>query len=75
MRDGVFAARKGLPALALVTEAFVTQGEFIARALGMPDVPRPVIEHPVSGTGLANMQRIAAELAPRLLAALESGRA
>ena len=75
MRDGVFLARKGLPAIALVTEEFVEQGNFIARALGMPDVPRTVVEHPISGTGRENLQRVARELAPKLLAALEKGSA
>jgi hypothetical protein len=71
VRDGVFAARKGLPSIALVTEEFVDQGTLIARALGMPDLPRTVIEHPISGTGLANLERVAKELAPRLLEALQ----
>jgi hypothetical protein len=61
--------------VAILTEAFVVQGNFIARAVGMPDLPRAVIEHPVSGTGLANLQRVADGLAPRLIAALASGRA
>ena len=73
MRDGVFAARRGLPAIALVTEEFAKQGDFIARAIGMPDVPRTVIEHPVSGTGRANLERVARELVPRLIRSLESG--
>lgn len=56
--------------MAILTEAFVAQGEFIARAVGMPGIPRAVIEHPVSGTGLANLQRVADALAPRLIATL-----
>ncbi len=75
MRDGVFAAKAGLPAVAILTEEFVVQGDFIARAVGMPGIPRAVIEHPVSGSGMANMQRVADELAPRLIAALAAGRA
>jgi hypothetical protein len=69
----VFLARKGLPAIALVTEEFVDQGDFIARAIGMPDIPRTVVEHPVSGTGRANLERIAKALAPRLVRTLEKG--
>ena len=75
MRDGVFAARLGLPAVAILTEEFVIQGDFVARAVGMPAIPRVIIEHPVSGTGRENLQRVADEVAPRLVAALAEGRA
>jgi hypothetical protein len=75
VRDGVFAARLGVPSVAILTEEFVTQGEFVARAIGMPAIPRVVIEHPVSGTGRANLERVAREVTPRLLKALSEGRA
>lgn len=74
MRDGVLAARAGIPAVAIITEEFVTQGEFVARAVGMTAIPRVVIEHPVSGSGRENIQRVAAEVTPRLLRALAEGR-
>ena len=70
MRDGVFAARLGLPAVAVLTEEFVVQGEFVAKAVGMPAVPRVIIEHPVSGTGRENLTRVAIVAVPRLIAAL-----
>ena len=70
MRDGVFAARLGLPAVAILTEEFVVQGEFVAKAVGMPSIPRVIIEHPVSGTGHDNLMRVAAEAVPALVAAL-----
>ncbi len=75
MRDGVFAARAGIPAVAILTEEFVVQGEFVARAVGMPAIPRVIIEHPVSGTGRENLTRVAREVTPRLLKALAEGRA
>ncbi|MFN0093560.1 MAG: hypothetical protein ACKVVT_02130 [Dehalococcoidia bacterium] len=75
MRDGVFVARQGIPAVAILTEEFVTQGEFVAKAVGMPAIPRVVIEHPVSGSGKANITRVAEEVTPRLLRALVEGRA
>ena len=74
MRDGVFSARLGIPAVAILTEEFVVQGEFVARAVGMPAIPRVIIEHPVSGTGHENLQRVARKVAPALLAALIEGR-
>lgn len=75
MRDGVFAARAGLPAVAILTEEFVVQGDFVAAAVGMPAIPRVIIEHPVSGTGRENLVRVANEVAPRVIAALAQGRA
>ena len=74
MRDGVFVAKAGVPAVAILTEEFVTQGEFVARAVSMPSVPRVVIEHPVAGTGHDNMVRVANAAVPELIAALSGDR-
>ncbi len=73
MRDGVSIARLGIPAVALVTEDFWPQGDFVARSLGMPDVPRIRLPHPLAGTGRENLERVARELAPRVIEALEGG--
>ena len=56
--------------MALVTEEFWDQGDFVARSAGMPDVPRVQLPHPVAGSGAAAMRKIAAELAPSIVAAL-----
>ncbi len=69
MRDGVELARRGIPAVALVTEHFADQGDFVARSVGLPDLPRVHLPHPVAGTGDANMRRVADAIAPRLLRA------
>lgn len=69
MRDGVRVARKGVPAVALVTEEFWPQGDFIARSVGMPDVPRVQLPHPVAGTGVENMAMVATAMVPKILAA------
>ena len=70
MRDGIAAARRSIPAVALVTDDFLPQGDFVARSLGMPDIPRVRLPHPVAGTGADNLRRIAAEVAPEIIAAL-----
>ncbi|MEE4381154.1 MAG: hypothetical protein V2J02_04085 [Pseudomonadales bacterium] len=70
MRDGIAAARLGLPAVALVTDDFLAQGDFVAASLGMPDVPRVRLPHPLAGTGAENLARVAREVAPAILAAL-----
>lgn len=63
-------ANLGIPAVALVTEKFWPQGDFVASSLGMPDIPRVQLPHPVAGTGAANLQRIADAIAPAILNAL-----
>ena len=60
--------------MAVLTEEFVTQGDFVAQAAGMPSVPRVVIEHPVAGTGHDNLMRVANAAVPGLIAALMGDR-
>lgn len=69
MRDGIATARNGLPAIALVTEAFWPQGDFVAQSLGMPGLPRVKLPHPVAGSGMAKMQAIAEQMTPKIIAA------
>jgi hypothetical protein len=70
VRDGVNLARRGVPAVALVTTEFQPQGDFVARSLGMPDVPRVILPHPVAGSGRANMRVVAEKHVDEMLAAL-----
>ena len=72
MRDGINLARLGIPAVALVTEEFWSQGDFVAQSLGMPDIPRVKLPHPVAGTGVKNMGEVAGSIAPQVIAALEA---
>ena len=75
MRDGIAIARTGIPAVALVTEKFWPQGDFVANSLGMPDIPRLRLPHPVAGTGEANMERVAEALAPAVVGSLATAAA
>lgn len=72
MSDGIAIARRGLPALALVTEAFWPQGDFVAKSLGMPDIPRLKLPHPIAGTGQARMLQVAEMLTDSMLEALSA---
>lgn len=67
MRDGVNIAKKGLPSIALVTDDFWAQGEFIARSVGMPTVPRVRLPHPVAGTGESRITEVADEVADEII--------
>ena len=72
MRDGINLATLGIPAVALVTEEFWSQGDFVAQSLGMSGVPRIKLPHPVAGTGEANMREVADSIAPLVIRALEA---
>ncbi len=72
MRDGINLAKLGIPSVALVTEEFWAQGNFVAESLGMPGAPRVQLPHPVAGTGSENMIAVAESVAQEILAALES---
>ena len=70
MRDGINLANLGIPAVALVTEEFWSQGDFVAASLGMPGIPRIKLPHPVAGTGAANLRAVAVAIAPLVVDAL-----
>lgn len=72
MRDGIALARLGIPALAFVTADFWPQGDFVARAAGMPDLPRLQLPHPVAGTGAAALHALAKRIHRDVLARLGS---
>ena len=67
MRDGVKIARRGMPVVSLVTEDFWDQGNFVAKSLGMPDVPRVKLPHPIAGTGVSNIAMVAENVIEEIL--------
>ena len=70
MRDGIEAAKRGLPSIAFVTDDFWKQGIFVAKAQGMPDIPRIRLPHPVAGTGQAAMASLAEAILDDIVAKL-----
>ena len=74
MRDGIEAAKRGLPSIAFVTSDFWKQGEFVAKAQGMPDVPRIELPHPVAGTGQEAMATIAERIVDEIVTKLTACR-
>lgn len=72
MRDGINIAKLGMPSVALVTEDYWPQGDFVAKSLGMPDVPRVKLPHPVAGTGEANLSRIAEQVVDDIVSKFKS---
>jgi hypothetical protein len=53
--------------VALVTEDFWPQGNFVAKSLGMPDIPRVQLPHPLAGTGAQNLRAVAEQIVPKLI--------
>jgi len=72
VRDGINLANLGIPAVALVTEEFWPQGDFVAESLGMPDVPRVKLPHPIAGSGAQHMRKVAQDFAAQVGAALDA---
>jgi len=71
VRDGINVARRGIPAVAHVTDEIWDQGDFIAASFGMPEVPRVQLPHPVAGTGTDNHRVVAEKVAAEIVAAIE----
>lgn len=72
MRDGINLAKLGIPSVALVTEEFWSQGDFVAESLGMSEIPRVQLPHPVAGTGAEKITAVADSVAEQILSALEA---
>jgi hypothetical protein len=72
VRDGIEMAKRGKPTVALVTDEFWAQGDFVATAAGMPDIPRHQLPHPVAGSGKDAMSTLAEEIAEQLIARLRN---
>ena len=67
MRDGYNIAQRGFPVVSLITEDFWDQGQFVAKSLGMPNVPRVKLPLPVAGVGEAKIEIIAASIIEEIL--------
>ncbi len=59
--------------MSFVTSKFEPQGDFVARAEGMPDVPRVIVPHPVAGIGADAMAELAREISAEVLGRLREG--
>ncbi len=59
--------------MAFVTTEFWPQGDFVARAQGMPDVPRVQLPHPVAGIGREAMAALADDICEEVLRRLGEG--
>ena len=65
-------AKLNIPAVALVTEEFWPQGDFVSVSLGMPEIPRVKLPHPVAGSGTEKMKMIAKSVATEVIKSLDT---
>ncbi len=54
-----------------MTSKFRVQGDFVARAEGMPDIPRVEVPHPVAGSGADAMMLTAMQACDEIVARLK----
>jgi hypothetical protein len=74
VHDGVLLARAGMPVAVLVTERFRDEAQFLARALGVPDLPFIFLPHPVAGQDAAYHRALAQAIAPLVMSGLVDGK-
>jgi len=72
VRDGYNIAKRGMPVVSLITEDFWGQGTFVAKSLGMPDIPRVKLPHPVAGLGEIKIAAIANSVVETILDSFEN---
>jgi len=55
MHDGAFFESKGIPSVALVSDAFKPQAQYQAKALGLEEAARVFVAHPISDQTVAQL--------------------
>ena len=70
MRDAVITQELNKPTVAVLCEEFVHHGRNMAIVLGHPKLELLVLPYPLEGRPEDELQRIAAEFYPKLLAML-----
>jgi hypothetical protein len=59
LHDAIAAERQGVPAIAVMTERFVSAAQLMCRALGMPNYRFVVVGHPISSASDDELSRYA----------------
>jgi hypothetical protein len=64
--DAISFEKRGIPAVAIITEPFIPTADAIAELAGMPGYPHAVIPHPVSSLSPVEVHRRADAVATRV---------
>jgi hypothetical protein len=65
--DGILLERRGIPAAAICTDAFVPNGQAIAAAHGAPAYPFTLVRHPLASASQEELVREAKKILPEIL--------
>lgn len=75
MHDGIEVERRGVPAAAIVTDAFVPTAVAMTKIDGAPDYPYLIAPHPLSNLTEPELRARAELLAPAVAGVLLRGQA
>jgi hypothetical protein len=67
--------RRGIPTVTVGSHLFVRLGETERRALGMPELPMAITQHPIGGIKSDAVQARANALLPQVISGLIAGQA
>lgn len=67
MADAIRFEEQGVPAAAIITDAFRTTADAMAQTQGMPGYPYAVIPHPVSSLSPEEVRHRAEQVLPEVL--------
>jgi hypothetical protein len=68
--DSIKIAMQNTPVVALIGDKFWEQSGLVARAQGLPDLPRVKFPYPLAGSGADNLHRVARDIVDEVLHAL-----
>ena len=74
MGDSIKIALRNTPVVALIGDKFWEQSVLVARAQGLPDLPRVKFPYPLAGSGADNLHRVAVAVVDEVLRALNMER-
>jgi hypothetical protein len=70
MHDAIAAERRGIPAVAIMTDSFVPSARAVADLNGLSDYPFVVIAHPIANDGDEELRTKAEAVVARIAALL-----
>lgn len=73
MLDTILCEKKGVPAIAIVTDAFIETGKLMASKWGVDEFQFLAVPHPVANLGDAELDRLADEVIDDVVKLLKEG--
>jgi hypothetical protein len=70
LHDALSAERRGIPAVAIMTDRFVVTAREMAALQGLPEYPFVVIDHPIAGNPDAELRDKAERVVSSIVASM-----